>query len=128
VHTSLIVEFAGNMNLQKLLLKACMYQLKNNLMVKDISYPLFFIKNSQEADFLLEKAKELDYIDLFSLTHSDTFKGFDIRLRLKGWQRISELKKLNPDSRKAFFIMRLVLLQVLVYPLFIHAVKIGFRR
>jgi hypothetical protein len=61
---------------------------------KDRDYPLIYGRGEREMNYLLVKAGELGYLDP---------RGESITLA--GWQRIDELRRTLPSSRKAFVAM-----------------------
>lgn len=62
-------------------------------------YPIGYARDPQEFEFFIEKAKELEYLELSSTLH------YAHRLSLKGWKRIAELRLEQSDSRQVFVAM-----------------------
>lgn len=62
-------------------------------------YPIAFAKSITEFAFLFKKAAELDYLEKASGGEKQYRLGF------KGWERVSELRKMVRESNKAFVAM-----------------------
>lgn len=65
-------------------------------------YSLFYCHDSEELAFLLDKAKELGYIEE---PYYRTGYSADYRLTLKGWERVQELRTYDTIENKAFVAM-----------------------
>jgi hypothetical protein len=63
---------------------------------KQNDYPICFARSGDEFIFLCNKACDLGYIKHINNQY---------RIELKGWQRVTELNKLKPDSRHVFVAM-----------------------
>jgi nucleoside 2-deoxyribosyltransferase len=63
----------------------------------DADYPLLFARDGRESGFYVTQAIKLNLLE--------DRKQNSYRLTLDGWKRIAELKKLMPDSNKAFVAM-----------------------
>ena len=67
-----------------------------------LDYPLLYAKNRDVFQYYLEKALELEYIEM----ESEEFgPKWTCRLSLPGWHRIAELKKTERKSDQAFVAM-----------------------
>jgi len=67
-----------------------------------VDYPLLYAKDQYEFRYYVVKAHELDYIEIKSGVY---LQENPLRLSLKGWQRIAELKKSERKSDQAFVAM-----------------------
>ena len=69
----------------------------SSVQVDKNDYPICFSKNGNEFLFLCRKACDIGFMKYIPQNQ--------YRLELKGWERVSELKKLKPDSRHVFVAM-----------------------
>lgn len=60
-------------------------------------YPICYSYNTNEFNFLIQKARELEYID--------SRIAYKYYLNLRGWERIKEIQKFVPISNRAFIAM-----------------------
>lgn len=67
-------------------------------------YSLFYFHDREEFDYILDKAKDLNYIEE-PYHRGDFDEPVIFRLTLKGWEKAEELRKGNDNSKKAFVAM-----------------------
>jgi len=67
-------------------------------MEASLDYPLLYAENYHEFLFIINKARELEYIE-----PDESTKGY--RLALRGWERLEELLQKEIKSRQAFVAM-----------------------
>ncbi len=68
----------------------------------ETDYPIGYARNSDDFKFLVEKAKELNYLEA---KVPETWSFADFRLSLGGWERVSNLRLQQSDSHQAFVAM-----------------------
>ena len=68
----------------------------------ETDYPIGYARNSDDFKFLVEKAKELNYLEA---KVSEIWSFANFRLSLKGWERVSSLRLQQSDSHQAFVAM-----------------------
>lgn len=69
--------------------------------VPKIDIPLLYVHDDNDMQALLEMAQELEYIDQY---HSEQ-NNYVFTLKVKGWDRIIQLRKVRPESKQVFVAM-----------------------
>ena len=84
--------------------------LYDNHMLLDMKYPIAFARDAKEFSWLIITAIELGYIEPKDSQEKfqTTAPPKDVRLSIKGFQRVHDLKKEGRDSRQAFVAMSFV--------------------
>lgn len=71
------------------------------ILIATYDYPLFYTKKSEELMYYVKQAKTMGFIEHGD--SSDLFQSY--RLTPQGWERVNELRRKRPDSKKVFIAM-----------------------